>query len=213
MGEIKISSLQLLNRKLGHIVKKTNWFYLNFILKCEKCPFPRMATRSRGSKQESEILKTVPHMKNSNKWKAYKEDLSSILEWVEKTKSFIVPILCFRRQLLHIYEYQTNKTHKLTENAKTLTTVFHPPLLPERPWVWVSASPWRPWLQVGDRHCRIPPETCSGEDTCTGCQEKTLKEKCVQKAWDIWNCVPVQIKILLWVCVSNVILKYLLSSG
>lgn len=129
-------------------------------------PLPQGGNQGQ-EEQKSEIL---------NIGKAYKEVFSLISkQWVENT-AFHCSNVVFSK-VVSAYLWISNKAQKLTRNSKILTTVFHLPRPLGRPWVWVSASPWRPWLQEGDRHCRIPPETCSGEDTCTGCQEKTLKRK------------------------------------
>ena len=136
-----------------------------------------MATRDRGKAKSQKSLRLCLAWKIQTKEKYTKRSSVQFPKSGWKTQSSIVQKLCVRRWFLHIDDYQTNKKQRLTRSSKILTTVFHPPLPPERPWVWVSASPWRPWPREGGRHCRIPPETCSGEDTCTGCQEKTLKEK------------------------------------
>lgn len=150
---------------------------------------PGWQPRTGGTKSQKSLRLCLTRRIQTKKEKAYQEAFSSISkQWVGRQPS-IVQRLCFLRWFQHIFEYQTNKAQKLTRNSKILTTVFHPPPPPGRPWVWVSASPWRPWLQEGDRHCGIPPETCFGEDTCTGCQEKTLKRKNVYRNHKIFETV------------------------
>lgn len=58
-------------------------------------PFPQDGNQGQGESEESEILKTVPRMKNSNKGEVYKEVFSSISkEWVENTVFHCSKVVC-----------------------------------------------------------------------------------------------------------------------